>query len=50
MPCGIWNTVGWGDKGGGRFKAKSSSVNSQRSKVWKSKHALSHAISLSVNS
>jgi len=37
-----------GEIKGGRFKAKSSSVNSQRSKVWKSKHALSHTIHLSV--
>ena len=39
-----YGMLGVGEIKGSGIKAKSSSVNSQRSKVWKSKHALSHTI------
>ena len=45
-----YGMLGVGEMEGGRFKAKSSWVNSQGLKFLSSKYALSHTIPLSVNS
>ena len=45
-----YKMLGVGEMEGGRFKAKSSWVNSQGLKFLRSKYALSHADRLSVNS